>query len=64
VEIVIAYLPALACAAAMVVCVRMMGRHHPAAAAEADRRELAEVRARLGRLEAERAVDREGRIHG
>jgi hypothetical protein len=63
-EILIAYLPALACAGAMVVCFRMLGRHQPATRDEAAQRELTELRRRLARLEAERTANTEERING
>jgi hypothetical protein len=52
-DIVIAHLPAFACAAAMVVCLRMMGRHHQATMDEAAQRELSELRRRVAELERE-----------
>jgi hypothetical protein len=63
-EIVIAYLPSLACAAAMVVCFRMMGRHQPAATEDAAQRELTELRRRLTLLEADRGAETEESLHG
>lgn len=63
-EILIAYLPALACAGATVLCFRMMGRHQPATRDEAAQRELSKLRRRLAGLEAERTANTEERING
>jgi hypothetical protein len=64
-EILIAYLPALACAAAMVVCLRMIGRHHPGTTDDAAQGELSELRRRVAQLEVERtATPTEERTHG
>lgn len=54
-EILIAYLPALACAGAMVVCVRMMGQHRQSPD-DAAQQELSELRRRVAELERERTA--------
>jgi hypothetical protein len=64
VELLIAYLPAFACAAAMVVCFRMMGRHQ-SMSDETAQRELSELRRRVAELERERtATPTEEMTHG
>jgi hypothetical protein len=64
VEILIAYLPVLACAGAMVVCLRMMGQHRQSTDNGAER-ELSELRRRVAELERERsAISTEERTHG
>jgi hypothetical protein len=64
-ELFITYLPALACAAAMVVCLRMLSRHHKATTDDAAQRELSELRRRVAQLERERtATSTEERTYG
>lgn len=60
-EALIAYLPALACAAMMLlVCIPMMRRmhgHHEQPGDADSRKEIAELREEIARLRAERALD-------
>jgi len=64
VEILIAYLPALACVGAMVVCLRMMGQHRQSTD-DAAQQERSELRRRAADLEGERtATPTEERSHG
>jgi hypothetical protein len=52
-ETLIAYLPALACAVAMVVCFRMMSSHNGQPQDAKANEELLEFREKVARLEAE-----------
>lgn len=56
---VLTYLPALACGAMMVVCVRMMARSHGAMDADQKTEEIAELRDEVARLRAERELANE-----
>jgi hypothetical protein len=63
-EILITYLPALVCLAAMVVCLRMMSGHR-ATTDDAEQHELLELRRRVAQLEREStATPTEERTHG
>jgi hypothetical protein len=52
-------LPALACAAMMFVCFRMMFGHRQEPAEDAGAQEIAELREEVARLRAQRALEQE-----
>lgn len=53
------FLPALACAAMMFVCVRMMSGHGSQKSEAAGADEVAELREEVARLKAQRALQKE-----
>lgn len=53
------FLPALACAAMMLVCVRMMFGHRQQPTEDAGAQEIAELREEVARLRAQRALEEE-----